>query len=162
MINHTIGEKRIDLAYRIRGKEVAVVSVFSNNVQCWLKEFMKVLLKTGEEKKLSKGVYTDKELNTLIELEMKLKLVPDDYTFKKNKLEQVVISLDELDNRDNLENRRSSNILFRYHMTDSKEFPSFKPITPQYKKLENGELTSLNLRMVDQNGSIMLKVQGQL
>ena len=97
--------------------------MFSDNVQYWLKESMKALLKTGKEKKLSKGVYTDKELNALIGLEMKLQLVSCDYAFKMNKLEhltEIVISLNKLDNTDNLENRRPSNILFRYHVTDSK------------------------------------------
>ena len=32
-ITDIIGEKRIDLDYPIRGKEVAVVSVFSDNIQ---------------------------------------------------------------------------------------------------------------------------------
>ena len=38
-----MGEKRIGLAYLIQGKEIAVVSMFSDNVQHWLKEPMKVL-----------------------------------------------------------------------------------------------------------------------
>ena len=99
----------------------------------------------------------DKELNALIGLE-KLKLVPHDYTFKKNKLEHVmemVISLNELDNTDILDNRRPSNILFRYHVTDSKEFTRFEPTTPQYKKPKNGELTSITLRMADQNDNFL-------
>ena len=149
-----IGERRIDLTYPIRGKAVAVVSMFSDNVQYWLKESMKVLLKTGEEKKLSNGLYTDKEINAL----EKSKLVPHDYVFKKNKLEHVtemVISLNEFDHTDNLENGRPSNVLFKYDMTNSKEFISFEPTTPQYKKLKNGELTSLNLRMAGQNDNIM-------
>ena len=37
---------------------------------------MKVLLKTGEEKELLKGVYMDKKPNALIGLEFTLKLVP--------------------------------------------------------------------------------------
>ena len=32
-VTHIIGKKRIDLTYPIRGKEVAVVSVFSDNIQ---------------------------------------------------------------------------------------------------------------------------------
>ena len=122
--------------------------MFSDNAQYWLKASMKVLLKTGKEKKLLKGLYTDKGLNALIGLGMKSQLAPRDYAFKKNKLERVtemVISLNELDNNDNLESGRPSNILFRYHMTDAKEFTSFEPNTPQYKKLKNRELTSLNL-----------------
>ena len=31
-INDVIGEKRIDLSYPIKGKEIEVVSMFSNNV----------------------------------------------------------------------------------------------------------------------------------
>ena len=32
-INDVIGEARIDLSYPIKGKEIAVVSMHSNNVQ---------------------------------------------------------------------------------------------------------------------------------
>ena len=45
---------------------------------------------------------------------------------------EMVISLDELDNTDNLENKRLSNVLLRYYVTDSKEFMNFQPVTPQY------------------------------
>ena len=40
-------------------------------------------------------------------------------------------------------------------MTDDKDFMRFKPQTPQYGKLKNGELTSLNLRITDQNNNII-------
>ena len=73
-INDVVGEKRIDLAYPIQGKEAAVVSMFSDNVQYWLKEPMKILLKTGKETTLSKGVYTDKELNAILGPELKLNM----------------------------------------------------------------------------------------
>ena len=33
-----MGEKRIHLFYPIQGKEVAVISMFSDNVQYWIKE----------------------------------------------------------------------------------------------------------------------------
>ena len=45
--------------------EIAVVSMFSDNVQYWLKGPMKVLLETGKETMLTKAVYTDKELNAI-------------------------------------------------------------------------------------------------
>ena len=38
-------------------------------------------------------------------------------------------------------------------MTDDKDFTCFEPHTPQYRKLKNGEFTSLNLRMTDQNNN---------
>ena len=76
-INDVIGEKRIDLSYPIKCREalegpcfmeqshVAVVSMLSNNAQYWSQETIEVLLKMGEKIVLNKGVYTDKELNTL-------------------------------------------------------------------------------------------------
>ena len=55
-INDVIGEKTIDLSYPIHsGKKIAVVSMFSNNVQYLLKEPMKLVLKTGEDVELKKG-----------------------------------------------------------------------------------------------------------
>ena len=67
----------------------------------------------------------------------------------------MIINSNELDNTDNLEDGRPSNALLTYHVTSNKDFTSFKPHTPQYKKLKNEEFTSLNLRMMDQNGNIM-------
>ena len=40
-------------------------------------------------------------------------------------------------------------------MTDDKDFTRFEPYIPQYKKLKNGEFTSLNLRITDQNNNII-------
>ena len=70
-INNLTGEKRINLAYPIQGKDAAVVSMFGDDVLHWLKEPMKILLKTGKETMLSKGVYMDKELNAILGLELK-------------------------------------------------------------------------------------------
>ena len=71
-INDIIGEKRINLSYPIcSNKEVAVVSMLSDNVQYWLQGSIEVLLKTGKKIVLNKGVYMDKELNSLIETEMR-------------------------------------------------------------------------------------------
>ena len=46
-----MGEKR----RKIWGKEVAIVSVFSDNIQYKIKEPLKVLLITNKEKQLLKG-----------------------------------------------------------------------------------------------------------
>ena len=56
---------------------------------------------------------------------------------------------------DNLKDERPSNELLTYHVTDDKDFTRFEPQTPQYKKLLNGEFTSLNLRIMDQNINIV-------
>ena len=64
---------RQELTYPIHPrKEIAVVSMFSNNVLYWLQGPIEVLLKMGKKIVLNKGVYTDKELNSLIGTKLKL------------------------------------------------------------------------------------------
>ena len=107
-VNDVIGEKRIDLAYPIKRKEVAVVIMVSDNVQYLLKEPVKVLLKMGKNVELSKGVYMDKELDELIGFE-KVWISHSEYALRVNKLEHVTemtIDLDELDNTDNFKDGR--------------------------------------------------------
>ena len=70
-INDIIGEKRIDLSYPIKGKDTAVVSMFTNNVLYWLQGPTEVLLETSKKIALNKGGYTDKELNSLIGTKLK-------------------------------------------------------------------------------------------
>ena len=80
----------------------------------------------------------------------------DDQVTKTNKLKgitEITLNLDELNNSDNLKDGRPSNKLLTYHVTDDKDFTRFEPQNPQYKKLKNGEFTSLNLRMTDQNNN---------
>ena len=67
----------------------------------------------------------------------------------------MILNLDELDNSDNLKDGRPSNELLTYHVTDDKDFTRFKPDIPQYKKLKNGEFTSLTLRTIDQNNNVI-------
>ena len=72
----------------------------------------------------------------------------------------MTISLDELNNSNNLKDRHPSNALFTYYMPDSEDFMHFEPRTPQYKKLKNGEIVSLTLRITDQNNNIMTNGTG--
>ena len=58
------------------------------------------------------------------------KFLVDDQVIKKNKLKgimEITLSLDELDNSDNLKDGRPSNELLAYHMTSNEDFKSFKP-----------------------------------
>ena len=74
IISDIIGEKMIDLSYPIYPeKEIDIVSMFSNNSQILLQKSMEVLLYTGKKIVLNKGVYTDKELDSLIRMELKSK-----------------------------------------------------------------------------------------
>ena len=82
----------------------------------------------------------------------------DDQVIKMNKLKgitEMIINLDELNNSVNLKDGRPSNELLTYHVTDDKDFTFFEPQTPQHRKLKNGEFTSLNLRITDQNNNVI-------
>ena len=68
---------------------------------------------------------------------------------------EITLNLDELNNSDNLKDGRPTNELLTYHVTDDKDFTCLEPQTPQYRKLKNGEFTSLTLRITDQNNNII-------
>ena len=114
---------------------------------------------SATKKMIPSGTYSGRELLSFVEGMVELnQFVVDDPVIKKNKLKgitEMIINLDELNNSDNLEDGRPSNELLTYHVTDDKDFTHFEPHTPQYKKLKNGEFTSLNLRITDQNNNII-------
>ena len=123
-INDIKGEKRIDLSYSIDSdKEIAVIIMHSNNSQNLSHRFIEVLLKMGKKIVLNKGVYTDKEINSLIGMELKSRMLDScNDILRTNKLERItkmIISLNELNNSNNLEDGRPSNILFTYYVTSS-------------------------------------------
>ena len=159
-INDVIGEKTIDLSYPIHSrKEIAVVRMHSSNSQILLHRSIEVLLKTDKKIVLNKGVYMDKELNSPIGTELKSQMLDScNDVLRINKLERItkmIISLNKLDNSDNLEDGRPSNILFTYYVTSSECYMLFEPQTPQYKALKYGEIVSLTLRIMDQNNNII-------
>ena len=105
------------------------------------------------------GTYASRELISILEGIIELNQFEiDDQVTKTNKLKgitEITLNLDELDNSDNLKDRRPSNELFTYHVTSKEDFTRFEPQSPQYKKLENGKFTSLNLRITDQNNNVI-------
>ena len=134
-INEVISEKTIDLYYPIcPKKEIAVVSMFSNNSQILLQKSMEVLLYTGKKIVLNKGVYMDRELDSLIGMELKSQMLDScDDVLRTNKLKEitkVAISLNELYNSDNLEDGKPSNTLFTYYVTSLEDYTHFKPRNP--------------------------------
>ena len=144
-INDVIGEKTIDLFYPINPrKEIAVVSMPSNNAQISLHRSIEVLLYTGKKIVLNKGVCMDKELNSLIGMELKLQMLDSrNDILRTNKLvngTKITISLNELDNSDNLEDGKPSNTLFTYFVTSPEYFTHFEPQSPQYKNLRMTQL----------------------
>ena len=133
--------------------------MFNNNSQILLKKSMEVLLYTGKNIVLNKGVYMDKELDSLIGTKLKSQMLDSrDDVLKTNKLKKitkVAISLNELNNSDNLEDGRPRNTLFTYYVTSPEDFTCFELCNPQYMKLKYGEIVSLTLKIMDQNNNII-------
>ena len=67
----------------------------------------------------------------------------------------MTISLNELDNSDNLEDGRPSNTLFTYYVTGPEYSTCFEPRTPQYKKLKSSMINCLELKIMDQTNNII-------
>ena len=76
-------------------------------------------------------------------------------TNKLKKITKVAISLNELNNSDNLEDGRPSNTLFIYYVTSLERYTRFEPRNPRYMKLKYGEIVSLTLKITDQNNKII-------
>ena len=153
MINDIKGEKRIDLSYPIKNfnfAEIAVVSLFSDNIQYKILKLRSVM-DSDTKKLIPSGTYAGRELLSVLEGMVEFnKFLVDDQVTKMNKLmgiREMIINLNELDNTDNLEDGRPRNSLLMHHVTSNEDFTSFEPYIPQYKKLKNEEFTSLTLRI---------------
>ena len=160
-INDIKGEKRIDLSYSIDSdKEIAVIIMLSDNIQYKVPKLRSLMDPISDRKKMIlSGTYTSRQLLSMLEGIIELnQFEADDQVTKTNKLKgitEITLNLDELNNSDNLKDGRPSNSLLTYYVTDDKDFMHFEPQNPQYKKLKNGEFTSLNLRITDQNNNII-------
>ena len=111
------------------------------------------------KKTIPKGTYAGRELLSMLEGIIELnQFEVDDQVIKKNKLKgitEITLNLDELNNSDNLKDGRPSNELLTYYVTSNEDFMYFEPQTSQYRKLKNGEFTSLTLRIADQNNNVI-------
>ena len=140
MINDVKGEKTIDLSYPIHSKnEIVVDSIHISNSHILLHTSIEFFLKTGKKIVLNKRVYMDKELNSLKGMELKSQMLDSRNDIQRtNKLvngTKITISLNKLNNSDNLEDGKPSNTLFTYFVTSPEYFMHFKPQCPQYKNL---------------------------
>ena len=140
-------------------KEIAVVSMHIIISQVLLHRSIEVLSIKGKKVVLNKRVYTDKELNSLIGMLLKSQMLDSHNDIQRtNKLvnsTKITISLNELNNSNNLEDGKPSNTLFTYFVTSPEYFTRFKPQSPKYKKLKNDTITSLTLAITDQNNDII-------
>ena len=158
------GESRIDLSYSIQNfdsdKEIVVIRMLSDNVEYEILKLRSVMDPISDTKKMiPNGTYAGRQLLSMLEGLIELNQVEaDNQVLKKNKLKgitETTLNLDELNNSDNLKDGKPSNELLTYYMTDNKDFMHFEPDIPQYKALKNGEFTSLNLRITDQNNNVI-------
>ena len=163
-INNIKGESRIDLSYSIQNfdsdKEIAVIRMLSYNVKYEILKVHSVMDPISDTKKMvPNGTYASRELISMLEGIIELnQFEPDNQVTKTNKLKgitEITLNLDELNNSDNLKDGRPNNELLTYHVTSNEDFTHFEPQTPQYRKLKNGEFTSLNLRITDQNNNVI-------
>ena len=113
----------------------------------------------GSKKQVLNKTYTHRELDAIVERKHILTdLSNDSRIIKTNKLAKVIdiiFNLNELDNSDNLEDGRPSNTLFTCYVYGSEDYTCFKPKSPQYKKLINGKIVSLTLKITDRNSNII-------
>ena len=111
------------------------------------------------KKMIPKGAYAGRELLSMLEGIIEFnQFEVDDQVTKTNKLKgitEITLTLNELNNNDSLKDGRPSNELLTYHMTSNEDFTHFEPQTAQYRKLKNGEFTSLTLRITDQNNNVI-------
>ena len=162
-INDVKGEKTIDLFYPIQNfdssKVVAVVSMFSDNIQYEITETFNLKLIDGSEKQILNGPYTKREIDVIVGRKHILADLSNNFgIIKMNKLAKVIdmiFNLNKPDNSGNLKDGRPSDALFTYYVSSSKDFTLFEPQTPQYKALEGSQIVSLTLRITDQNNNVI-------
>ena len=155
--NDVIGEKTIDLSYPIQNfgssKKIAVISMLSENTQYEMTKPLKLKLVDGSEKEVLNKTYTRRELDAFVEGKHIISDLDNDpqiiKTNKSAKVTNMSLTLDELNNSDNLEDGHPNNTLFTYYIPGSENFTHFEPMTPRYKTLKNGEIVSLTLRIMD-------------
>ena len=138
--------------------------MFSDNIQYEMTETFNLKLIGGSEKQILNGSYMKGELDAIVGRKHILTdLSNDSQIIKTNKLAKVtdmIINLDELNNSDNLEDGHPINTLFTHYVFGSEDFTHFKPATPQYKKLQGGQIVSLTLRIMDQAGNLITNGPG--
>ena len=134
--------------------------MLSDNVQYEILKLCSVMDPISNTKKMiPSGTYAGRELISMLEGIIEVNQIEvDDQVTKMNKLKgitEITLSLDEVNNSDNLKDGRPSNELLTYHVTNDKDFTRFEPQTPQYRKRKNGKFNSLNLRITDHGNEIM-------
>ena len=169
-VNLVRGEKTIYLPYSIRNmdgsKEIALFEIFADTVTYQITTPLTLKLSDDgkAEKLIPKRKYTARELNAFLagaflEGDVELKsLGKYPQIIKTNTLAKITkmnLHLSELDNTQNLEDGKLSDILLTVPIAKYSGFTHTEPKNPHYKKLKNGVFQSLTLRLTDQHGGIL-------
>ena len=149
---------KLNLAYPIRGEEVAIVSVFIDNIQYGFTKPWAIDLES-RSKQVAAGTYTRRESINLGEGKIEISQFDTDSRIKRMKssagITEMVFDLDELVNSNNLSNRSPCNTSLMHHVTSYEDFMHFESYIPQYKKLKNGKIVCLTLRIKDMKDNIV-------
>ena len=141
-IDNVISEKMIDLSYPIHSsKEVAVISVFSDNIKYEVVKDRTIIDDiSGNKKLILSRTYTGKELISVLEGLIELtQFENDERIIREHKLTEItemVLNLDELDNTGNLED--GIDIMWLV-LTSSHSSLLMHPSTRDLKTESNGE-----------------------
>ena len=130
-----------------------IIRMLSDNVKYEILKVCAVMDPISDTKKLiPNGTHAGRELLSMLEGIVELnQFEVDGQVTKTNKLKgitKITLSLDELNNSNNLKDGRPSNELLTYHVTSNEDFTRFEPQTPQYRKLKNREFTLFYPRML--------------
>ena len=123
-ITDIIGEKKIDLDYPIRGKEVVVISMFSDNIQYELEKPLKVRQIMKEEMQLLKGKFSSRELGKFIGRKL---ITTKDGIIKTNKMPNWALSRKDTLRRTAMTTTASKNITEFPSSPSSQSIVSFLP-----------------------------------
>ena len=71
-------------------------------------------------------------------------------------LTEMNFTLNEVNNTETIIDGNVSNTLYTYHITNwTDEVTFFEPKNPQYKKIKNGVISSITLKIKDQKNNII-------
>ena len=148
-------EKTIKLVYPINNldsrREIVIVNVFNDNVTYEITKTLELKLEIGGKGKATKTIpqktYTGRELDVFLSGNINLEPIDYNPTVKKRNtlanISELRFILKELGNSQNLIDGYPSDILLTIHVNDYGNTTHYEPRNPQYKKLRNCNLSTV-------------------
>ena len=171
------GERSIHLTFPIDNpREIAIVNFFQDTTTWKVKSDREITLGPEnskfklidlkkQNKIIPKNTYTERSLKSSLLINAAnldtLSMFPE--IDKVNCIvgkQEINFYLNELDNTQIFENNQLSNLLLKYYITNCDGYLSYQPTNPVYKPLKNGIITSLSLKITDENNNLFEKDLG--